>query len=75
MDDAALREEIIAAALRTIAVGLNRGTSGNVSARIAGGFLVTRYSPAKPPHATGPAHASALPPGPPPNVNPTVPHA
>jgi L-fuculose-phosphate aldolase len=41
MDDAALREEIIAAALRTIAVGLNRGTSGNVSARIAGGFLVT----------------------------------
>jgi L-fuculose-phosphate aldolase len=41
MDDAALREGIIAAALRTIAVGLNRGTSGNVSARIAGGFLVT----------------------------------
>jgi L-fuculose-phosphate aldolase len=41
MDDAALREGIIATALRTIAVGLNRGTSGNVSARIAGGFLVT----------------------------------
>jgi len=41
MDDATLREEIIATALRMIAVGLNRGTSGNVSARIVGGFLVT----------------------------------
>jgi L-fuculose-phosphate aldolase len=41
MDEATLRESIIATALRTIAVGLNRGTSGNVSARIAGGFLVT----------------------------------
>ena len=41
MDDATLRESVIATALRTIAVGLNRGTSGNVSARIAGGFLVT----------------------------------
>ena len=36
-----LREEIIATALRMIAVGLKRGTSGNVSARIASGFLVT----------------------------------
>jgi L-fuculose-phosphate aldolase len=41
MDEATLREGIIATALRTIALGLNRGTSGNVSARIAGGFLVT----------------------------------
>jgi len=41
MDETMLREEIIATALRMIAVGLNRGTSGNVSARIAGGFLVT----------------------------------
>lgn len=40
-DDAMLREDIIATALRMIAAGLNRGTSGNVSARIAGGFLVT----------------------------------
>ena len=41
MDDATLREGIVATALRMITVGLNRGTSGNVSARIAGGFLVT----------------------------------
>jgi L-fuculose-phosphate aldolase len=41
MDDATLREGIVATALRMVAVGLNRGTSGNVSTRIAGGFLVT----------------------------------
>jgi L-fuculose-phosphate aldolase len=41
MDETMLREEIIATALKMIATGLNRGTSGNVSARSAGGFLVT----------------------------------
>jgi len=37
----ALREEIVAAARAMNAMGINRGTAGNVSARVAGGFLVT----------------------------------
>jgi L-fuculose-phosphate aldolase len=37
----ALREEIIATALEMNARGLNRGKSGNVSARVDDGFLVT----------------------------------
>jgi len=37
----ALREAIIATALQMNALGINRGKSGNVSARIDGGFLVT----------------------------------
>ena len=41
MDDLALRREIIATALAMNARGLNRGKSGNVSARIESGFLVT----------------------------------
>jgi L-fuculose-phosphate aldolase len=41
MDELALREQIIAAALEMNARGLNRGKSGNVSARIDNGFLVT----------------------------------
>jgi L-fuculose-phosphate aldolase len=41
MDERALREEIIATAIAMNAQSLNRGKSGNVSARIDGGFLVT----------------------------------
>ena len=41
MDELALREQIIATALEINARGLNRGKSGNVSARIDDGFLVT----------------------------------
>ena len=41
MDEPALREEIIATALAMNACGLNRGHSGNVSARCKDGFLVT----------------------------------
>jgi L-fuculose-phosphate aldolase len=36
-----LRARLIETALRMNAVGLNRGRAGNVSARIAGGFLIT----------------------------------
>jgi len=36
-----LRREIVATALKMNALGINRGKSGNVSARVAGGFLVT----------------------------------
>lgn len=41
MDERALRAEIIATAAAMNARGLNRGTSGNVSARCDDGFLVT----------------------------------
>ena len=41
MDELALREQIIATALEMNARGLNRGKSGNVSARTDDGFLVT----------------------------------
>ncbi|WP_108660184.1 class II aldolase/adducin family protein [Acuticoccus kandeliae] len=37
----ALRNEIIAACLEMNASGLNQGTSGNVSARVKGGMLIT----------------------------------
>jgi L-fuculose-phosphate aldolase len=40
-DDHALREEIIATARAMNTAGINRGTSGNVSARIDDGFLIT----------------------------------
>ena len=40
-DAAALRREIVATALEMNALGINRGKSGNVSARVAGGFLIT----------------------------------
>jgi L-fuculose-phosphate aldolase len=40
-DSKALREAIIATALAMNAQGINRGKSGNVSARFDGGFLVT----------------------------------
>jgi L-fuculose-phosphate aldolase len=39
--ESGLREAIVAAARAMNAAGINRGTSGNVSARVAGGFLVT----------------------------------
>jgi L-fuculose-phosphate aldolase len=41
MDELALRREIIATALAMNSHGLNRGKSGNVSARVESGFLVT----------------------------------
>ena len=41
MDERALRHEIIATALAMNARGLNRGKSGNVSARLGSGFLIT----------------------------------
>ncbi|WAJ26124.1 class II aldolase/adducin family protein [Antarcticirhabdus aurantiaca] len=40
-DDRALREAIIRICLRMNAEGINQGTSGNVSARVEGGMLVT----------------------------------
>lgn len=40
-DSAALRHAIVATAREMNALGINRGKSGNVSARIDGGFLVT----------------------------------
>ena len=40
-DSITLRESVIATALEMNALGINRGKSGNVSARIDGGFLVT----------------------------------
>ena len=41
MSETTLRREIIATAREMNALGINRGKSGNVSARIPGGFLVT----------------------------------
>jgi len=41
MDELALRKKIIATAIEMNARGLNRGKSGNVSARFDDGFLVT----------------------------------
>lgn len=41
MDAGTLRENVAAAARRTVDEGLNRGSSGNVSARHGGGFLIT----------------------------------
>lgn len=38
---AELRQAIIAACREMTALGINQGTSGNVSARVAGGFLIT----------------------------------
>ena len=41
MPEQDLRQDIVKTALATNAEGINRGTSGNVSARVDGGFLVT----------------------------------
>lgn len=40
-DTDALRQELIAAAQRLVTSGLTRNTSGNISQRVTGGFLVT----------------------------------
>ena len=40
-DTRALRTAIVDTALRMNAAGINRGKSGNVSARVDGGFLIT----------------------------------
>lgn len=65
-----LRKQIIAIALEMNAVGINRGTSGNVSARSESGFLITpsglRYQDTKPADlvfvdADGKAHGKRLP--------------
>ena len=40
-DSRALRMKVVATARRMNALGINRGKSGNVSARIDGGFLIT----------------------------------
>ena len=44
MTEAALREQLVAVARRMNASGLNQGTSGNLSARIPGGLLITPSS-------------------------------
>jgi L-fuculose-phosphate aldolase len=41
MTELQLRKQVIATALRMNALGINRGTSGNISARWKDGFLVT----------------------------------
>ena len=41
MDETTLMQQVAAASSATVTEGLNRGTSGNVSARLAEGFLVT----------------------------------
>ena len=41
MSDDSLRERLVATALAMNALGINQGKSGNVSARVEGGFLVT----------------------------------
>ncbi len=41
MKHPAERQAVLAVARRTVALGLTHGTSGNVSARVAGGFLIT----------------------------------
>jgi L-fuculose-phosphate aldolase len=41
MIDAALRDRVVETARRMNALGINRGSSGNVSARVEHGFLVT----------------------------------
>ncbi|HEX8010053.1 MAG TPA: class II aldolase/adducin family protein [Casimicrobiaceae bacterium] len=70
MDELALREKIIVTALEMNARGLNRGKSGNVSARCGDGFLVTptglAYESMRPEDIVamahdGTAHGSRLP--------------
>ena len=41
MSEAQLREQLLATARKMNACGVNQGTSGNLSARVEGGFLVT----------------------------------
>ena len=44
MVDPALRQQLVAVARRMNASGINQGTSGNLSVRIAGGMLITPSS-------------------------------
>ena len=44
VDEAALRHQVVDTARALNASGINQGTSGNVSARIAGGLLITPTS-------------------------------
>ena len=44
IDHLPLRRDLIATALRMNRSGINQGTSGNLSARIPGGFLITPTS-------------------------------
>jgi L-fuculose-phosphate aldolase len=57
-DERTLREAIVATARAMNAAGINRGTSGNVSARIDGGFLITPS--AVPYDATEPSDVVAM---------------
>jgi L-fuculose-phosphate aldolase len=41
VDESALRQLLVDTARASVHAGLNRGTSGNLSARIPGGFLIT----------------------------------
>lgn len=41
MDESALRQLLVDTARASVHAGLNRGTSGNLSVRVAGGFLIT----------------------------------
>ena len=41
MDESALRQLLIDTARQSVRRGLNRGTSGNLSVRLPGGFLIT----------------------------------
>ena len=44
MSEQDLREQLVAVARRMQASGINQGTSGNLSARIPGGMLITPSS-------------------------------
>ena len=44
LDASALRQQLVAVARRMNASGINQGTSGNLSARIPGGMLITPSS-------------------------------
>ncbi len=41
LDESALRQQLVEAARASVRLGLNRGTSGNLSVRLPGGLLVT----------------------------------
>lgn len=41
MDESALRQQLVDATRASVRAGLNRGTSGNLSVRLPGGFLIT----------------------------------
>jgi L-fuculose-phosphate aldolase len=65
VSDAVLRSRIVATARRMNALGINQGTSGNVSARVEGGFLVTPsgvpyddFEPADIVHVSADGHAT-----------------